>query len=265
MDGGTAPKLDLSITKILEENDDDRVQIIPLTSPMRVRSSLGYQSSYNIREASKDLNAPVELSASVTSIKTIPSPARAPEASTSHDGFRKSSLLSLKSLGMSLRLLKNRGRSDSLENFEPATLQTIDEIEQRKSVFTMDLFERNLKKFTTKSNEADFQSYTDYQQNQSKPKPKAFFKNQKVHIRRSSMSDINDPNQAQNPKLSAQHKLSGISTSNTNVKPETKERQKPRKKDKAADKTAEMLKEVRKRNLETSKRISAPRRTSTAY
>lgn len=255
-------KLSLSITKIDEEQDDDRVQIIPLTSPMKVRSPLGYRSTYNIEDENpNNLNissraAPLNLS--VPNIRTISHPPP-PETSYHHEP-RKSSILGLKSLSMSLRLLKNRGRSESVENVESTALETIEET-TRKSIFKLDLFERNLKKFVSKSNEADFQTYSDYhQQNQPKSKPKSYFKNQKVYARRSSMSDINEPNQNPHPKALQQ---SNMSTSSSNVKHETKAHKEEHKK--SADKTAEMLREVRKRNMETSKRISAPRRISTAY
>lgn len=258
-------KLNLSITKIDEEKDDDKMEIIPLSSPMKVRSPSGTYRNPSVHSAN-DLNvsskiAPVHLS--VANIKTISQPLPPPETSSPHDSFRKSSLLSLKSLSMSLRLLKNRTRSDSLENVESTTLETIDETSRKTSIFKLDLFERNLKKFVTKSNEADFQSYSEYQQNhqpqQSKSKPKLYFKNQKVYDRRSSMSDIHENNQ--NPKTL--HHQGHISTSSSNVKHEAKKHKDEHKKQ--VDKTAEMLKEVRKRNMETAKRISAPRRISTAY
>lgn len=271
LDDATMNKLSLSITKIDEEADDDRVEIIPLSSPMKVRSPSVYRPSHSIpSETHIDSNVssrPPPGYMSVASIKTISHPPPPPETSAhaSHENLRKSSLLSLKSLSMSLRLLKNRARSDSLENVEGTTLETIDET-SRKSIFKMDIFERNLKKFVSKSNEADFQSYSDYtqqhQQTQPQPvaKPRAkHFKNQKVYARRSSMSDIQEGNQ--NVKTLHQH--AGMSVSSTNVKHETKKHKEETKKQ--ADKTAEMLKEVRKRNLETSKRISAPRRISTAY
>lgn len=267
-------KLSLSISKIDEERDnDDPVQIISLSSPMKVRSPLGYRTSCNLSaDNANNLNAsskiaPVHMS--VPNIKTISHPPPILEHS-SHENLRKTSLLSLKSLSMSLRMLKNRTRSDSLENFEPTTtLETIDETSSRKSIFQMDLFERNLKKFVSKSNEADFQSFSEYtqQQQSAKSKPKTFFKNQKVYARRSSASDIHEPQQ--HPK--SLHNHSAISTSSTNVKHETKHDAKHETKKakdehkKSADKTAEMLKEVRKRNMETSKRLSAPRRISTAY
>ena len=259
-------KLSLSITKIDEERDnDDPVQIISLSSPMKVRSPLGYRTSCNVSaDTANNLNAsskiaPVHMS--VPNIKTISHhPPPIPEHS-SHENLRKTSLLSLKSLSMSLRMLKNRTRSDSLENVEPTTtLETIDET-SRKSIFQMDLFERNLKKFVSKSNEADFQSFSEYthQQQTAKTKPKTYFKNQKVYARRSSASDIHEPQ----PHPKTLHHHSAISTSSTNVKHETKKSKEEHKK--SADKTAEMLKEVRKRNMETSKRLSAPRRISTAY
>lgn len=259
LDDPTVTKLGLSITKIDEEKDDDRVQIIHLTSPMKVRSPLGYRSTYDVNVPSRV--APMNMS--VSNIRTISHPLP-PPPETSHESMRKSSLMSLKSLSMSLRLLKNRGRSNSVENVESTALETIEETSP-KSIFhtslKLDLFERNLKKFVSKSNEADFQTYSEYAQTQqnAKARPKTYFKNQKVYARRSSMSDINEPNQ--NPKNLQHH--SAISTSSSNVKHEAKKHEKEHKK--SVDKTAEMLKEVRKRNLETSKRICAPRRISTAY
>lgn len=263
-------KLSLSITKIDEE---DQLQIIKLTSPMKVRSPLGYRSCHNLDEkpienvlSASSKIAPVHTSAA--SIKTISHPT--PETS-SHESLRKSSLLSLKSLSMSLRMLKKGGRNDSFDHDEPSTtLETIDETQTRKSIFQMDIFERNLKKFTTKSNEADFQSYSEYQQQQQNPKKsqKTLFKNQKIYDRRSSTSDIHEAN----PQPKNLHHHSGISTSSSNVKHDKHEKhdrhdKKHHKDEKKSekDKTVEMLKEVRKRNLETSKRISAPRRISTAY
>lgn len=259
-----AIKLSLSISKIDEEHDDDRVQIIPLTSPMKVRSPLGYRSTYSIAEenpnnfSASSKAAPLNLS--VPNIKTISHLLPLPETSHHHETIKKPSIMSLKSLSMSLRLLKNRGRSGSVENMESTALETIEET-SRKSIFKLDIFERNLKKFVLRSNEADFQTFSDYhQQNQPKPKTKYYFKSQKVYDRRSSMSDINEPNQNPNPKALHQ---SHVSTSSTNIRHETKKYKEEHKK--SVDKTAEMLKEVRKRNMETAKRISAPRRISTAY
>lgn len=262
LDNSATNKLSLSITKI--DEDDDRVEIIPLTSPMKVRSPLGYRSSYNVvDENPKNLGAlskPESVSLSVANIKAISRPLP-PLPESSHETVKNSSVLSLKSLTMSLRLLRHRGRSDSVGNvgMGSSTLETIDET-RRTSVFKLDVFERNLKKFVSKSNEADFQSYSDYIQKQenAKARPKTYFKNQKVHDRRSSMSDINDPNQVPHPK-SLQR--SQISTSASNVKRDEKKKHKETQK--TADKTAEMLKEVRKRNMETSKRLNAPRRIST--
>lgn len=233
---------------------------------MRVRSPLGYKSSYNLDEkpqlsaSSKMLN--VELP-SAANIKTISNPF--PHLEPPHDSFRKSSLLSLKSLSMSLRMLKNRARSESVETVDHSSnLETIDET-SRSSIFKMDIFEKNLKKFVSKSNEAEFVTYADYMKNQkdaAKNKPKSHFKNQKVYSRRSSMSDINEPSKTLHPKLALQQ--AGMSAgSSTSVKHEIARKKEEHKKH--ADKTAEVLKEVRKRNMETSKRVSAPRRISTAY
>lgn len=264
--------LSLSITKI-EEERDDVMEIIPLTSPMKVRSPLGYRSSYNIEEGNPSsclnvLSNSTAIHSSLTNIKTISHTLPPPQPENLHENLRKSSLLSLKSLSTSLRMLKNRGRNDSFETVEPTTLETIDETSRRSSIFRLDVFEKNLKKFVTKSNEAEFQSFSEYQQQQqnAKTKPKTYFKNQKVHARRSSMSDINDPNQIPHPKTLQQHP-SGMSTSSTNVKHQgkTKEETEKEKHKKSVDKTAEMLKEVRKRNMETSKRIQAPRRISNAH
>lgn len=306
LDDTPQSKLSSSITKINEENDDDRLQIIALTSPMKVRSPIGYRSSYNMDDnpspmsAASQLNAASQFSTlsknapfyqSLSNIKTISQPPPPPEASSSGspkasgspktsgspkasgspkllDALRKPSLLSLKSLTMSMRLLKNRGRADSFDGMESTTLETIDETEQRDrqhktqtSIFKMDLFEKNLKKFVTRSNEAEFQSYSDYteqQETSKESKSNYFFKNQKVHARRSSMSDASS--QLPQPKVLSHHHA-GLSTSSTNVKHETKKQKDERKKQ--ADKTAELLREIRKRNMETSKRIQAPRRIST--
>lgn len=263
-----APPPDLSITNVDEKksNSDDHMEIIKLTSPMRVRSPLGYKSSFNLEDkpqlsaSTKTLN--VEMP-SAANIKTISNPF--PHLEPPHDSFRKSSLLSLKSLSMSLRMLKNRTRSESIETVDHSSnLETIDET-SRSSIFKMDIFEKNLKKFVSKSNEAEFQTYSDYMKNQkdaSKNKPKSHFKNQKVYSRRSSMSDINESSKIPHPKL-AQQQAGMSSGSSTSMKHEAARKKEEHKKQ--VDKTAEMLKEVRKRNMETSKRISAPRRISTAY
>ena len=243
------------------------MEIIPLTSPMKVRSPLGYRSTYgieaeNTNNLKKIPSRPEHVSLPIASIKTISRPLPTlPEVP--HENLRRNSILSLKSLSMSLRLLKNRGgRSESVENvgMGSTTLETIDE-SKKSSIFKLDVFERNLKKFVSKSNEAEFQSYSEYTQNQqnSKPRPKTYFKNQKVYDRRSSMSDIGESNQNPPKTLNRSH----VSTSSSNVKHEEKKKHKEEKK--SADKTAEMLKEVRKRNMETAKRLNAPRRISTAY
>lgn len=243
------------------------MEIIPLTSPMKVRSPLGYRSTYNIEEENPN-NRSFTSKASTTNlpvsnIKTISRPLPPLPESPLENLRRGSTILSLKSLSMSLRLLKNRGRSDSTENvgMGATTLETIDE----KRTSMLNIFEKNLKKFVSKSNEADFQTYSEYTQSQqgTRSRPKTYFKNQKVYDRRSSMSDIHDPNIVPQPKTLNR---SQISTSSTNVKHEEKKKHKEEhKSQKTADKTAEMLKEVRKRNMETSKRLNAPRRISTAY
>lgn len=231
---------------------------------MKVRSPIsGYRSCQNLAENPNKPNvlskiAPVHQS--IANIKTISHPLPPMPETSSHEGLRKPSLLSLKSISMSLRLMRRGTRSDSMEHVE-STLETIDET-RRKSIFQMEMFEKNLKKFVSKSNEDDFRSYSEYQQQHPGPKKtqKSIFKNQKVYDRRSSASDINEakPKNMQNS--------SGMSTSQSNVKQEVKKHHKEEQKaQKERDKTAEMLKEVRKRNLETSKRISAPRRISTAY
>lgn len=232
---------------------------------MRVRSPLGYKSSYNLDDkpqlsaSSKTLN--VELP-SAANIKTISNPF--PHLEPPHESFRKSSLLGLKSLSMSLRMLKNRARSESVETVDHSSnLETIDET-SRSSIFKMDIFEKNLKKFVTKSNEAEFQTYAEYMKNQkdaAKTKPKSHFKNQKVYSRRSSMSDINESSKPPHGKL-AQQQAGMSSGSSASMRHEARKKEEHKKQ---VDKTAEMLKEVRKRNMETSKRISAPRRISTAY
>jgi hypothetical protein len=287
--------------KIDEERDDDRIQIIPLTSPMKVRSPLGYRSSYNIDSSVANnlnvtsKNAPVYLSSA--NIKTLSHHIHHEEAPShqhhshhylshprqqqqrlqqlhqqqqqqlqqmqqqtqqqQHEPTRKPSLLSLKTLSLSLRLLRSRGKSEG--TIESTHLNPI--LETRKSIFGVDLFEKNLKKFVSRTNEADFQLYSEYtqqQQDAQKSSRPMIFKTQKIYARRSSMSDIHDTDVRHNV-LQQQ----APSHSVTNVKAEHVV--KKDKSHKSVDKTAEMLKEVRKRNLETAKRISAPRRISTAY
>lgn len=175
---------------------------------------------------------------------------------------RKTSLLSFKSLSLSLSLLKNRGRA-SEGHIESSNLKTIEE--SRKSIFKMDIFEKNLKKFMTKSTEPEFQSYSEYtqqmQENTKQSRRMTIFKSQKIYARRSSMSDV--------PDMNVGHRLVHLEHGNapshsiTNLKHDHVKKE--HKSTKSHDKTAEVLKEVRKRNLETAKRINAPRRISTAY
>lgn len=264
-------QLSLSISKISEERDDV-VEIIPLTSPMKVRSPLGYRSSYNIQDENPSkLNVSSNIASvhsSLTNIRTISHPVPPPPQKQSLlEAVSKPSLLSLKSLSMSLRVLKNRGRDDSIDSTEPTTLETIDESSRRSSIFKLDIFEKNLKKFVTRSNEAEFHHFSEYQQQQdnAKSKPKTYFKNQKVYARRSSMSDIKE--QTPHPRVLQQQHQSGTSSSSSNVRQlvKTKEETEKEKHKKSIDRTAEMLKEVRKRNMETAKRIQAPRRISNAH
>ncbi|KAG5672992.1 hypothetical protein PVAND_003073 [Polypedilum vanderplanki] len=263
-------KLNLTITKIDEEQENDKIQIIQLTSPIKVRSPLGYRSSFNLStdtpiqpicSTSNDLNVstfkptPVYLPSANIKSPSRPSIVPIPEAAPP----RKLSIMSLRSLSLSMRIFKNRGRM-SEGYIEPTILRPIGE--NRPSIFKMDSFEKNLKKFITRSNENAFQTYLEYQEQQGtsagkQQKRSNFFKQQKVHARRSSMSDVPDPNINQRP-LQLQSGPSG-SHSTSNVKIET------HKKEKKTDKTAEMLKEVRKRNIESAKRNNAPRRISTAY
>lgn len=271
-DDATVRRLSLAFSKIDEELDTDAVKIIPLSSPMRVRSpsqnnARGSSLYFNIpSESSNDLNMSQKVSQVHLSVPNInPSSTK-----DSNENLRKTSILSLKSLSMSLRLLKNRTRSDSLE-MEMGTLETINE-NRRKSIFQMDIFERNLKRFMSKSNEADFQTYSDYVQQQQTMKnqqPRLNFKNQKVHARRSSTSDIHESRQI--TRGSMQNQSNSHSSSQSIGKhhhhdgKRGKDHGHGHEKNKQ-DKTAEVLKEVRKRNMETSKRLSAnPRRTSTAY
>lgn len=279
LDEPTSRRISIAFSKISEEVEEDPVQIIPLSSPMRVRSP----SQNNARgstmysslpcHSSNDLNLSQKVSQMHLSVPNInPSSSKG-----SNENLRKPSILSLKSLSMSLRLLRNRTRSESLD-MEMGTLETINEVQRGKSIFQLDVFERNLKRFMVKSNEEDFQTYSDYMQqtqSQKNQTPKMHFKNQKVHARRSSTSDIHESKQLR----SMQNQLNAHSSSQSNVKQSHEGKRvgwgeksshshhgHGHEKQTKQDKTAEVLKEVRKRNMEASKRMSAnPRRTSTAY
>lgn len=251
-------KFNLSITKIDEERIDEKIKIIPLTSPMKVRSPLGFRSSYNLStegySTSNQLNVHCSSKIPQPTNTTHHQIVRRPSISnkevqtmaTSQENLRKPSILSLRSLSLSLRMIMPRALRESEEHIEP--LKTIEET--KMSTFR----------------ESEFQSYSKYtQQTQQKNRRFTIFKNQKIYDRRSSMSDIPDENNENNVNqrnLQMQH----ASTSATNVKHETHEHKKKHHKEKTQDKTAETLKEIRRRNLETAKRIqSAPRRISTAY
>lgn len=249
-------KFNLSITKIEEEQErnnsiDEKIQIIPLSSPMRVRSPLGFRSSYNLNaeghcstnvlnvsskapSQSVNITRPIQTSSN-KEVQTI---------GTSHENLRKPSILSLRSLSLSLRLLMpTRGHRESEEHIEP--LKTIEET----------------KMATFKDSE--FQSYS---KQPSKSRRFTIFKNQKIYDRRSSMSDIPDDSNNANQKNLQSQRASSSSTSNVKHEHVYSKKHVEHKHVKSLDKTAETLKEVRRRNLETAKRIqTAPRRISTAY
>lgn len=247
-------KFNLSITKIEEEersNFDEKIKIIPLSSPMKVRSPLGFRSSYNLNSeghSSNVLNVISKIPQSVNNTRPIQTSSNkeVQTIATSHENLRKPSILSLRSLSLSLRLLMpTRGHRESEEHIEP--LKTIEET----------------KMATFKDSE--FHSYSKHSQQPSKSRRFTIFKNQKIYDRRSSMSDIpDDSNNANQRNLQSQH---ASSSSTTNVKHEHySKKHVEHKHQKSLDKTAETLKEVRRRNLETAKRLqSAPRRISTAY
>ncbi|KAL7018421.1 hypothetical protein ACKWTF_010744 [Chironomus riparius] len=241
---------------------------------MRVRSPLGYRSSYNLDDKpqfsspSNNLNVttskPTTVQLSSANIKSVPRSTPPIEEPT-----RKTSILSFKSLSLSLSMFKGSRARASEGHIESQHLKTIDE--PRKSIFKMDIFEKNLKKFISKSTEPEFQSYSEYTQQMQenvKPRRNTIFKSQKIYARRSSMSDIPDMAAAGHRVVHMDHG-NAPSHSQTNLKHEQPKKYEyvkyEHKTQKSHDKTAEMLKEVRKRNLETAKRINAPRRISTAY
>lgn len=261
-------KFNLSITKIEEEQErnNEKVQIIPLSSPMKVRSPLGYRSSYNLSSETQPSNI-LNLVSSKIPLPLSNQTATRPDSTiqtssnkevqtiaTSQENLRKPSILSLRSLSLSLRLLMpTRVHRESEEHIEP--LKTIEET----------------KMATFKDSE--FHSYskhsqlTQQQQQQQPSKSRRFtiFKNQKIYDRRSSMSDIPDDSNNVNQRNLQSQRASSSSTSNVKHEHYSKKHVE-HKHQKSQDKTAETLKEVRRRNLETAKRLqSAPRRISTAY
>lgn len=246
-----AKKFNLSISKIEEEKIDDKVQIIRLSEPMKVRSPLGYRSSYNL---SIENQAP-NVSSNTLSVQPRPHPPVSREVATSHkesqtmttsqENLRKPSILSLRSLSLSLRMIMPlRGHREEEHN----ELKTIEESKMA-----------NFK-------DSEFQSYSKYSQGTTKTRKFTIFKNQKIYDRRSSMSDIpDDPNASHQRTLHMQN-ASGASTSASNVKHEhpPKKHVDHHKDRKSQDKEA--LKEIRRRQIEQAKRIqTAPRRISTAY
>ena len=135
-----------------------------------------------------------------------------------------------------------------------------------------DIFEKNLRKFVARSNEDDFQTYSDFTQ-QPQPPPRVrqrtYFKNQRIYARRSSMSDLGENQQQQQQKTLQQSVTNHTSNSTVNVnKPlVTKHHHKPVEPPKQKPSTTELLKKARERNSTESavKRAAVPRRTSTAY
>ena len=265
-------KLNLAITKIEEEvDDDDKIQIIQLSSPPKVRTLysiandkpnyIDYGNNTDLHVASKV--TPLHLSAS--NIKTISQPG----PSSSEPTRKNSNILSLKSLSLSLRLLKRGKQGNSSDTSDGG-----EETSHRKSIFSMaDIFEKNLKKFVARSNEDDFQTYSDFTQ-QPQPPPKVrqrtYFKNQRIYSRRSSMSDLGENQPQQQQKTLQQSVTSHTSNSTVNVSKQqvvTKHHYKPVEPPKQKPSTTELLKKARERNSTESavKRAAVPRRTSTAY
>lgn len=244
-------KFNLSISKIEEEKGtDEKVQIIRLTSPMKVRSPLGFRSSYNLSME----NQSSDKSSNTLSVAPRPHPpvTRDHHVATSHhkesqtmttsqENLRKPSMMSLRSLSLSLRMLmpiKLHREEDHSE------LKTIEESKMA-----------NFK-------ESEFQSYSKYSHGTTKSRKFTIFKNQKIYDRRSSMSDIPDDNNSNHQRSNLQN---APSSSASNVKHDHHPKKHEQKTQKSnADK--DTLKEVRRRNFEAAKRIqTAPRRISTAY
>jgi hypothetical protein len=226
---------------------------------MKVRSPLGYRSSYNLSVENQIPGTPSNT-LSIAPAKPHPPVTRqvvrvAPPTqkeihplSNSQDNLRKSSILSLKSLSLSLRMLmplKLRGEEEHSE------LKTIDE----SKIY----------------NETEFQKFPPHAHGVTKSRKFTIFKNQKIYDRRSSMSDVpDDPTSNQQRTLHMQQ-TSGPSSSQTNVKHDHHHHHHPPKKHdhekvKKSNQDKDALKEVRRRNIESAKRIqTAPRRISTAY
>lgn len=252
-----AKKFNLSISKIDEEKVDEKVQIIRLTSPMKVRSPLGYRSSYNLSVENQIPSTPANT-LNVTNQKPHPpvtrqvhvAPPQKEAISASQDNLRKSSILSLRSLSLSLRMLMPIKFQKEEEHSE---LGTIDE--------------------SKTYNDTEFQKFPPHAHGVTKSRKFTIFKNQKIYDRRSSMSDIpDDPTSNQQQRNLQIQNASGPSSSTTNVKQDHHhhhphhhyKKHEHHKNQKSQDK--DTLKEVRRRNIESAKRMqTAPRRISTAY
>lgn len=220
---------------------------------MKVRSPLGYRSSYNL---SMENQAPNSKSSNTLSIAPRPhapvtrevhhAPSHNKESQTmgtSQENLRKPSILSLRSLSLSLRMIM------PLRGFREEEHSELKTIEESKMAHFKD---------------SEFHSYS--QQPQQKSRKFTIFKNQKIYDRRSSMSDIpDDPNASQQRSLHLQNSA-GASHSSTNVKHEHHAKKHDHHKPQKSNQDKDALKEVRRRNFETAKRIqTAPRRISTAY
>lgn len=273
----TTNKINLSITKIDEEVDDGKIMYIPLSSPpksttikdqnnARIDSNISAYFNNSFKNAnsarqfeSNDLNIstrsmhPLDQSTANIMAENGKSPQHSADYTDNVSSGRKhSNIISLKSLSLSLRMLKGRHKC-SAENLEYEHGD-----DRKKSLLKGDIFEMNLKKVSTShKSEGEFQTYAEYtEQNQhqqlaQRRKSHAVFKNQKIYARRSSMSDI-------------------ASSSEYNKKDgkDSKDGKEKDGKDKTKPKTTELLKKARERNTSenTIKRGGNPnRRISTAY
>lgn len=220
---------------------------------MKVRSPLGYRSSYNLSVENQIPETPTISTPNVKpkphppvtrQVHVVPPEKEKHQVSHSNENLRKPSILSLRSLSLSLRMImpiKFQRDDDHSE------LKTIDE--------------------TKTLNETEFQKFPPHAYGISKSRKFTIFKNQKIYARRSSMSDIpDDPTSCSQKNLHMQN-ASGPSGSTSNIKHDHHhhhQKKQEHKNQKSHDKDA--LKEVRRRNIESAKRLqTAPRRISTAY
>lgn len=220
---------------------------------MKVRSPLGYRSSYNLSVENQTQSTPTNT-LNVTprphppvtrQVHVAPPQLQKRAISTSQDNLRKSSILSLKSLSLSLRMLM------------PIKFQKEEEHNELGTIEESKIY-----------GESEFQKFPPHAHGVTKSRKFTIFKNQKIYDRRSSMSDVpDDPTNVQQRNLHMQQ-TSGPSSSTTNVKHDPHhghhKKHDHHKNQKSQDK--DTLKEVRRRNIEAAKRIqTAPRRISTAY